>query len=198
MTHKRADCCFREPKTTEYSRCGAHEDRFPQKPTASSLSVISDVNTGELFKFLESIGWEHFQPNHRGCDSSTIFGSSVCHSRSRSVPTDPSLKASSHHPSQSDMALPPAAPREACHSNLWGGYRVLAALHHTHTHTCTITEQEKRQRWFPPILPTGTATCLTRLVYLNHLPPRLSLLMSRHSSFQTRESKWRDYRHSTL
>lgn len=191
MTHKRADCCFREPKTTSHPPYGAGEGWYPPKYTASSLSVISDVNTqrrgGSCWKYLETTGC--LQSDHRGCYSSTVFGSSVCHSQSWSSPTDPSLKASSHHPSQSDMSLLPAAPREACHSNLRGGYWDLAALPHTHTHTFTITGQGKRKRGF---IPTGTATCLTCLVYLNHLPPPLSLHMSRHSSFQSQNEEITD------
>lgn len=138
MAHERADCC--EPKTSSHIHHSTDKDWFPQTSTASSLSVISDVNTGELFKFLETTGWEYLQSDHRGCYSSTIFGSSLCHSQAWFSPTDPSLKASSTHPSQTDMALPPTAPREACHSNHWGGYGVLAALHHRHRHTCTMTE----------------------------------------------------------
>lgn len=78
---------------------------------------------------------EYLQADHSGCYSSTVFGSSRCRCRSWSSPTDPLLKAFSHHPSQSDTALSPTVPSEACHSNLWGGYRVTAALHHTLTQT---------------------------------------------------------------
>lgn len=135
MTHKRTDCCFSEPKTTRLS-IQDKKDFLKKKITAWSLPVISDVNT-------EWRGWGYLKSDHRGCFTPKHFGSSVCHSHSWYRPTDPSLKTSSHHPSLTDMVLPPTVPREACHSNHWGGYRVLTALHYTHTHTHTIMMCEK-------------------------------------------------------
>lgn len=118
---------------------GAGEDWYPQSCTASSLSVISDVNTQHRG------GTGCLQSDHRGCYSSTIFGSSVCHSQSGSSPTDPSLKAFSHHPSQSDMALPPTAPKGSVSFKpprwlLSPGY----TASHTHLQNNRVRKKEKK------------------------------------------------------
>lgn len=149
-------------------------------------------NTGILLIFLETT--IRLQSVQSQCYSSPMFGSSVCRSQSWSSLTEPSLKASSHHPSQSDMALPPAASREACHLNLRRGYWDPAALHHTHLHDNRARKKGKK------IYANWDRHLFDPFIYLKTLAAGLSHthIGRQCQRLQTWKWKWRDYWHWSI